>query len=91
MVSNGGGRRKVCIIGTNLERCPLGSVSEFYLGKLGKALVCRNQIYLGGGSDWLTYLRWINLPAQQRRHFCESDPIDYSENNQTSRHPRSNI
>lgn len=44
MVSNGGGRREVCIIGTNLERCPLGSVSEFYLGKLGKALVCRNQI-----------------------------------------------
>lgn len=42
MVSNGG-RRKVGIIGTNLERCPLGSVSEFYLGKLGKGLVCRNE------------------------------------------------
>lgn len=30
-------------VGTNLERYPLGSVGEFYLGKLGKRLVGRNQ------------------------------------------------
>lgn len=30
-------------VDTHLERYPLGSVGEFYLGKLGKKLVRRNQ------------------------------------------------
>lgn len=38
-------------VGTNLERCPLGSVGKFYLGKLGKRLVRRNQTESWGSGE----------------------------------------